>query len=248
MSLRYRPSCHARLDACQVLISARAWCKVNAMTAHPDSVEAPPQPRGPATRRDRPGGPRVAGGEAVRRPVGQHDQRPRRRGPIGLLLLLRLQVRRARAHHRRGRDTNSTSSPTTSPRASPEETPAAFAKRMVGSAAVVYAHNDPVMSACNAARNTDAEIREILDDFNEAVDRQDRAASSRPRSATGTADPISDDIHGAGAHAGGDDRVDAVRRRGVRRARTATWTRAVEILERLWLQRPVGRRGRRRAR
>ena len=40
-----------------------------------------------------------------------------------------------------------------------DESPAAFAKRMVGSAAAVYAHNDPVMSACNAARNTDAEIR-----------------------------------------------------------------------------------------
>jgi len=44
-----------------------------------------------------------------------------------------------------------------------DETPAEFAKRMVGSAAAVYAHNDPVMSACNLARNTDAEIREILD-------------------------------------------------------------------------------------
>ena len=40
---------------------------------------------------------------------------------------------------------------------------------MVRSAAAVYAHNDPVMSACNAARHTDAEIREILDGFNEAV-------------------------------------------------------------------------------
>jgi AcrR family transcriptional regulator len=50
-----------------------------------------------------------------------------------------------------------------------DESPAAFAKRMVGSAAAVYAHNDPVMSACNAARNTD-ELR------------------------AGTAHPISDDI------------------------------------------------------
>lgn len=38
----------------------------------------------------------------------------------------------------------------------PEETPAAFAKRMVGSAALTIAHNDPVMSACYAARATDA--------------------------------------------------------------------------------------------
>src|SRR5579859_5579788 len=44
-----------------------------------------------------------------------------------------------------------------------DESPAAFARRMVGSAAAVYAHNDPVMSACNAARSTDAEIRDLLD-------------------------------------------------------------------------------------
>jgi len=51
----------------------------------------------------------------------------------------------------------------------PGETPVEFARRMVGSAAAVYANNDPVMSACNTARNTDAEIREILDGYNEAV-------------------------------------------------------------------------------
>jgi AcrR family transcriptional regulator len=49
------------------------------------------------------------------------------------------------------------------------ETPAEFAKRMIGSAAAVYAHNDPVMSACNIARGTDAEIREILDRYNDLV-------------------------------------------------------------------------------
>ena len=48
------------------------------------------------------------------------------------------------------------------PRAA-DESPAAFAKRMVGSAVTVYAHNDPVMLACSAARNTDAEIRKLLD-------------------------------------------------------------------------------------
>ncbi len=35
----------------------------------------------------------------------------------------------------------------------PGETPAAFAKRMVGSAVAVYANDDPVMAACAAARN-----------------------------------------------------------------------------------------------
>jgi len=44
-----------------------------------------------------------------------------------------------------------------------DETPAAFATRMVGSAVAVYAHNDPIVTACNNARNTDTKIREILD-------------------------------------------------------------------------------------
>jgi len=51
----------------------------------------------------------------------------------------------------------------------PGESPAAFAKRMVGSAVTVYANDDPVMTACAAARNTDAEIRDIMDDFYDGV-------------------------------------------------------------------------------
>ncbi|BBY90823.1 TetR family transcriptional regulator [Mycobacterium gallinarum] len=51
----------------------------------------------------------------------------------------------------------------------PGEAPADFAKRMVGSAVTVYANDDPVMSACAVARNTDAEIREIMDDFYDSV-------------------------------------------------------------------------------
>jgi AcrR family transcriptional regulator len=51
----------------------------------------------------------------------------------------------------------------------PGESPAAFAKRMVGSAAIVYANDDPVIHACTVARNTDAEIREIMDDFYDSV-------------------------------------------------------------------------------
>ncbi|BBX06864.1 TetR family transcriptional regulator [Mycolicibacterium aichiense] len=77
----------------------------------------------------------------------------------------------------------------------PGETPTAFAERMVRSAAVVYAHNDPVMSACNAARHTDAEIREILDRYNDTViDQIVPIVEAEIRN--GTADPISDDIHG----------------------------------------------------
>ena len=77
----------------------------------------------------------------------------------------------------------------------PEETPSAFAERMVRSAAAVYAHNDPVMSACNAARHTDAEIREILDGYNEAVVAQ-IVPIVEAEIRNGTADPITDDIYG----------------------------------------------------
>jgi AcrR family transcriptional regulator len=51
----------------------------------------------------------------------------------------------------------------------PDETPAAFAERMVGYAAAVFASHDPIMSACNLARATDAQIREIMDDWQETV-------------------------------------------------------------------------------
>lgn len=50
-----------------------------------------------------------------------------------------------------------------------EETPAAFAKRMVGNAATVFATNDPIMSACTVAQNTDAQIRDLMNDFEDAV-------------------------------------------------------------------------------
>jgi len=76
-----------------------------------------------------------------------------------------------------------------------DETPAQFARRMVGSAAAVYAHNDPVMSACNIARNTDAEIREILDRYNEAVIDQ-IVPIVKAEIANGTADPITADVRG----------------------------------------------------
>lgn len=74
-----------------------------------------------------------------------------------------------------------------------DESPAAFAKRMVGSAAIVYAHNDPVASACNLARNSDAEIRELLDAQMGAVIDQ-VVAVVNDEIAAGTANPISDDI------------------------------------------------------
>ena len=73
------------------------------------------------------------------------------------------------------------------------ETPAVFAQRMVASAAAVYAHNDPVMSACNIARGTDAEIREILDRYNDLViDQIVPIVEAEIRN--GTADPVTDDV------------------------------------------------------
>jgi AcrR family transcriptional regulator len=51
----------------------------------------------------------------------------------------------------------------------PGESPSEFAKRMVGYAAVVFSSHDPIMGACNLARNTDAQIREIMDDFQDTV-------------------------------------------------------------------------------
>jgi AcrR family transcriptional regulator len=73
------------------------------------------------------------------------------------------------------------------------ESPEQFANRMVRSAAAVYAHNDPVMTACNVARHTDIEIRDILEQQFEMVLRQIVDVVEAEVKA-GTASPISDDI------------------------------------------------------
>ena len=104
---------------------------------------------------------------------------------------------------------------------------------MVGSAAAVYAHNDPVMSACNSARSTDAEIREILDRYNEAVIDQ-IVPIVEAEIAGGTADPITADVRAL------------VRMLSAATALTLSGEslflgldrylgRAVAVLERLWL-------------
>ena len=72
----------------------------------------------------------------------------------------------------------------------PGETPAAFAKRMVGSAAAVYANDDPVLKACAVARNTDAQIREMMDDFYDGIIDKLIALLEQDSEAT----PISDDL------------------------------------------------------
>ena len=72
----------------------------------------------------------------------------------------------------------------------PGETPAAFAKRMVGSAAAVYANDDPVLTACAVARNTDAQIREMMDDFYDGIIDKLIALLEQDSEAR----PISDDL------------------------------------------------------
>lgn len=114
-----------------------------------------------------------------------------------------------------------------------DESTAAFAKRMVGSAALVYSHNDPVMSACNAARSTDAEIREILDQqMASVVDQIVKIVEDETKA--GTARPISDDVPTlvrtlaatTGATLSGDSSFVGAGR---------DTSRAVAVLERLWL-------------
>jgi AcrR family transcriptional regulator len=72
----------------------------------------------------------------------------------------------------------------------PGEAPAAFAKRMVGSAAAVTANDDPVLTACTVARNTDAQIREMMDDFYDSVVDKLIALLEQDTDAQ----PISDDL------------------------------------------------------
>lgn len=120
-----------------------------------------------------------------------------------------------------------------------DETPAQFARRMIGSAAAVYAHNDPVMSACNNARGTDAEIREILERYNELViDQIVPIVEAEVRN--GAAEPISDDIHAlvrtlcaaTSLTLGGESLFTGPDR---------DLGRAVAVLERLWLHSLWGR-------
>ncbi|HJT90887.1 MAG TPA: TetR/AcrR family transcriptional regulator [Mycobacterium sp.] len=112
----------------------------------------------------------------------------------------------------------------------PGETPTAFAKRMVGNAAAVYATNDPILRACAVARNTDAQIREMMDDFADGV--IDKIVGLVAQDAE--ARPISDDLPAL------------VRTLAATTTMTLTHdsafvgrgqdpARAVEMVERLWL-------------
>ena len=112
----------------------------------------------------------------------------------------------------------------------PGETPEAFAKRMVGSAAAMFASNDPVMRACTVAQNTDAQIGDMMNDFEDTV--IDKIVGLVEQDAG--ARPISDDVPAL------------VRMLTATTAMTLTHDsafvgrgqdprRAVEVLERLWL-------------
>ena len=112
----------------------------------------------------------------------------------------------------------------------PDETPEAFAERMVGSAAAMFASNDPVMRACTLAQNTDAQIREMMNDFEDTV--IDKIVGLVEQDAG--ARPISDDLPAL------------VRMLTATTAMTLSHDsafvgrgedprRAVDVLERLWL-------------
>ena len=110
------------------------------------------------------------------------------------------------------------------------ETPPEFARRMVGSAAAVFSHNDPIMKACTLAQNTDAQLRDMMNDFSDTVIRKIVGLVKQDTGAR----PISEDLpalvrtltattaltlSGDSAFVGRDDGA----------------ARAVGVLERLWL-------------
>ncbi len=97
----------------------------------------------------------------------------------------------------------------------PGETPAVFAKRMVGSAAAVYANDDPVLKACADARNTDAQIREMMDDFYDGIIEKLITLLEQDSEAR----PISDDLPALVRTHGGGDNHDVDAGQHVRRPR-----------------------------
>ena len=110
------------------------------------------------------------------------------------------------------------------------ETKSEFAKRMVGSAATVFATNDPIMRACTVARNTDAEIREIMDGFGDTVIDKIVGLVEQDEGAR----PVSDDLPALVRT------LTAVTSMTLSHdsafvGRGADPDRAVEIVERLWL-------------
>lgn len=112
----------------------------------------------------------------------------------------------------------------------PGETPTDFARRMVGSAAEVYASNDPVMTACAVARNTDAQIREMMDDFYDAV--IDKIVTLVEHDAG--ARPISDDLPALVRTLAATTTMTLTHESSFVGRRTDP-ARAIDVLERLWV-------------
>lgn len=112
----------------------------------------------------------------------------------------------------------------------PGQSPATYAKQMVGSAAAMFVRNDPVMAACTAAQNTDAVIRSMMNDLEDTVIDKIVGVVEQDSGAR----PISDDVPGL------------VRMLTATTAMTLSHdpafvgrdtdpARALEVLERLWL-------------
>ncbi|UXA19655.1 TetR/AcrR family transcriptional regulator [Mycobacterium sp. SMC-4] len=112
----------------------------------------------------------------------------------------------------------------------PGETPSEFATRMVGSAAKVYATNNPVMQACAAARYTDAQIRAMMDDFGDKIIDRIVALVGQDEGAQ----PISSDLPALIRTLAATTTM-TLTHDSAFIGRDADITRAVEIVERLWL-------------
>jgi AcrR family transcriptional regulator len=112
----------------------------------------------------------------------------------------------------------------------PGESPRDFAKRMVGSAAIVYANDDPVLSACAVARNTDAQIREMMDDFYDGIIDKLVALLEQDSDAR----PISDDLP-ALVRALAATTTMTLTHDSTFVGRDDDPARAVDVLERLWV-------------
>jgi AcrR family transcriptional regulator len=112
----------------------------------------------------------------------------------------------------------------------PGETPSEFAKRMVGSAAAVFSHNDPIMKACTLAQNTDAQLRDMMNDFSDTV--IDKIVGLIGQDAG--ARPISDDLTALVRTLTATTAL-TLSNDSAFVGRNDDSARAVEVLERLWM-------------
>jgi AcrR family transcriptional regulator len=110
------------------------------------------------------------------------------------------------------------------------ETPAEFAKRMVGSAAAVFSHNDPIMKACTLAQNTDAQLRDMMNDFSDTVIDKIVGLVKQDTGAR----PISDDLPALVRTLTATTAL-TLSNDSAFVGREDDSTRAIEVLERLWL-------------